>query len=1345
MSNLFIYLIQIYIILLRTEFIYGIHNSNLEQDVHSNFQQNEEIGQIPNLFDKNTLNDLLVTDEENVKISSVYHLLPSGPTNLLYYFEPARISLQASIEVPLALGLHRPQNIEESLPQSVAAASSQLYLEEEFFISRFISYSVNIIGFPLHHTFLGACILYTFRSLRNQLVLSSSLPSIHSVASLTVQLPEIESSEFLIACKIYMTNISKRPSRYVPPKFIDRLCKQLPFCINDSELQNSVRIMRETLAVNLVDVDLLDTSTRFNFMKKLQRRFHRKPLTTSHLQLLRLTIKIDYIMNSLYINKVTEVYDLSKEFIFKDLMEMFDKPADAVNKNTSTCEDDLKNFINKHKLLPKSFTKENLSMLVNSICIFSLQAISPILVPLPPTPISLKYLMYLHEYLELPLKMIAKAQCTFYLSSSYTGVYPLFPQATQLALLLESLGSENSIAFVPQCKTLLPNYINLRNNVFKNKVEMNNDILIKDSNELCKAIYMCFTSLFVISPSDTMILILSSVASPQSFHYNQLLPRYKFIETKLSYNEEVCEIDGKHSTIIREVLSPTEVLQELIKTHDPKLVLQSQLLYSYLYRLALLITNSVDVREYQKDQINISIPYKYILNNNNPISLVFKPSELIEIIKNSFTASDCASAIVKKRTEFSTVFPTLATFCFHVMFDSYPMEFSKKPYLHKLAISAVNDFGFSLDLVRRLHCYVASSLIVMGVHPNIQILLDYIIDNPNEDLKKLLNISDLESKILIYGARKEIELCKHKTLLYSVFSSTLVWKNSDVYCKYVSLCLNDIYHLKLLDFSIRSYTRGLTSEKFWRSNILSVIRAVKEEIIYNGRAEITNLEAKDSGTYMVTLQALKFVRLIQRSSYSKEMSIQDIIIIFKYIYSDYETLPCMSSSAFTGAHFKVFNQDTSHISDTNIEDKYENTLKMQYKTNIGLRSAGNYELMLGNDSCLVKRCHEILYKSYEVYGELSDTSIKSICISTFEFIHLNLPTPPISRNALFINYLVNYLFIPIDYVPPLLCSFKIFNAMASSTYLMPAFEPITNFVLHLIALRGGLISLDSEDSLEHCRISALISGIVDTSNDSIFSSDTVENEILSNYPIQLRKLNMLCRMINQQCINKSGLTTAIKNYIEKKTRYKLIFESSINFIQSKKKVDSFSGIRYKLEKIFESKIARGHKINYKGNSLHIIGIRILEGIRIYGILHDSFIRLAIHDKSQLISISKTKNTENQEYLKDNVSRKTKVNSNLFENDFSGLYSGNSPFIKMEDYESTSMITLDAAILLVYEMNLNINQSLGDNEEVQVPLCNRHPLIVPECIKVLKEKLPKSFSSTEIESICIITFARFKQY
>ncbi|EEA08412.1 uncharacterized protein CMU_021760 [Cryptosporidium muris RN66] len=1345
MSNLFVYLIQIYIILLRTEFIHGIYNSNLEQYIHSSFQQNEEIGQISNLLDKDTLNDFLVIDKESVKISSVYHLLPSGPTDLLYYFESARISLQASIEVPLALGLHRPQNIEEPLPRSVAAASSQLYLEEEFFISRFISYSVNMIGFPLYHTFLGACIFYTFRSLRNQLVLSSSLPSIHSVASLTVQLPEIESSEFLIACKSYMTNISKRPSRYVPPKFIDTLCKQLPLCVNDGELQNSVRIMRETLAVNLVDVDLLDTPTRLNFMKKLQRKFHRKPLTTSYLQLLRLTIKMDYIMNSLYINKVTEVYDLSKESIFKDLMEIFDKPTDTINKNTNICEYNLKNFINKHKLLPKSFEKENLSILVNSICIFSLQAINSILVPLPPTPISLKYLMYLHEYLELPLKMIAKAQCTFYLSSSYTGIYPLFPQATQLALLLGSLGTENSIAFVSQCKTLLPNYINLRNNVFKNKVEMNSDTLIKDSSELCKAIYMCFTSLFVISPSDTMILILSSVASPQSFHYNQILSRYKFIGTKLSYNEEFSEINDKNSTIIREVLSPTEVLQELIKTHDPNLVLKSQLLYSYLYRLVLLITNSVDVSEYQKDQINISMPYKYILNNNNPISLIFKPSEVIEIIKNSFTASDCASAIVKGRTEFSTVFPTLATFCFHVMFDSYPMEFSKKPYLHKLVISAVNDFGFSLDLVIRLHCYVASSLIIMGVHPNIQILLEYVIDNPNEDLKKLSNISDLESKILIYGARKEIELCKHKVPLYSALLSTLVWEHSDVYCKYVSLCLNDIYHLKLLDFSIRSYTRGLTSEKFWRSNVLSVIQAVKEEIIYNSRTDIINLEAKYPVTYMVTLQALKFIRLIQRSSYSKEMSIKDIIIIFKYIYSDYNTLPCISSSAFTGTHFKVFNQDTSYISGKNTEDKYGNTPKMQYKTNIGLRSTGNYELMLENDSCLVKKCYEILYKSYEVYGELSDTSIKGICISTFEFIHLNLPVPPINRNALFINYLVNYLFIPINYIPPLLCSFKIFNAMASSTYLMPAFEPITNFILHLIALRGGLISLDGENSLEHCRISALISGIVDTSNDSIFPSDIVENEVLSNCPIQLRKLDMLCRVINQQCINKSGLTTTIKNYIEKKTRYKFIFESSINSIQSKKKTDSFSSIRYKIEKIFESKITRGHKINYKGNSLHIVGIRILEGIRIYGILHDSFIKLAIHDKSQLISTSRTKSTENQKYFEDDISRKTKINSDFVEDNFSGLYSGNSPFITMENYESTSMITLDTAILLVYEMNLNINQLLGDSQEVQVPLCNRHPLIVPECIKVLKEKLPKSFSSTEIESVCIITFARFKQY
>ncbi|KAH8582230.1 uncharacterized protein ELE39_003551 [Cryptosporidium sp. chipmunk genotype I] len=1246
---------------------------------------------------------------KKINVTSMYRLLPSGPIKYLFHFQQSRTAAIETINVPLALGLHRPQNISEPMNRSVAASTSHQFLMEEFYVSRFIEFSVNNIELPLSNIFLGACIIYTYRSVRNQLGVSSSLPDIHKVAAMTFQLPNLRDENFRKTCRQYINSLALSGRNNSPLNLVSQVCSQIQSCMDDSALLNSVTTLREALSINTEKLNGHDSPNRIAFINNIGRRFQGKPLNVNLLRLYRLVCKLDSILNAFFSNKLTDAF-LIKDQNHMDSWQQIVEYLDERNPGDMKCEDLLRLHLKAFPLFSTQLNMNKRNHLSKLLCASSEQAVNQYLVPFSPTSISFQYLMYLSEYLELPLKLISKSQCIFFLSASYTGMFPRFEYSTELTILLDQLNEKTKEGFVPYCIKNIQRYINLAENTFvpKERIVINTK---RDSSELCNAIFKCFNSESSLSEDDLTTLFISTISSHGEF-YNQFLPRVKFItrttEKKVKENKADFKVD---SIVVSKLLSPLSVINKVGMTHDPAVTIKVQELYSSLVRIGLLITDSTNISEVSRSKRPLTLPKEFI-SGKNLDDLVPSISDLSTIVANSFVPSECASAIIKKYPELNIIFFTLSSLCEYVLDNSYPTPFSDIPYLLKLVSILSDSYGFSINKIRRIYAYAASSYTVLGVQIRLLPLFSFV------SRYSLMNDS----------FKSEYNICIENFQFKLFFTNSQIQDNKEAFCRYASLVLEDEFFEKNVLFAIKTYSRKSSMEEDWYNSLSDLFNDTRVSMMNSIGSNLAVGYSVGDGSKFFPFFISKYIRSIQKSNYSGELTNKNVVKIFTQIYSNYENIPDIGSSSFIGNALRyefIYSKDTS---------KDMSNFKLISDEIYGLRYFFSRETLLESYPYLVESCIITTSEYMKSIGnrDLDASKIKEICTFTFSNPYKEMNSQ-LRTNALFINYLVNYFSIPQNAVPKLHCIYELVSAFSNFSEGIPSFETSVHFGINLYVLTFGFRNIKEDTFDERCKVAALLSNILDTNTEAAIYEENASSK--TNFGLSLHKHNLspistmrissLCSTVIQ-CSKSNLHDKPIGDYL-KKTIYNFIYNDhltgdpldsasiSLNKGSNKENV-SRSQDKGRLEREIDKLIIDGVEINYDGKKVKVQGLRMLESIRLYGVFHDSFRNLL-------------KQFEGEDLV------------NKYS--FSGLYSGNNPIKGRNDsIDNLKLFSIETAAYVVH----NISNSILENDktfEAQGFVLSIQKNTIKYCSEHLKSVLSEEFSHYEIYSICAVAFSAFK--
>ncbi|KAJ1604960.1 putative signal peptide-containing protein [Cryptosporidium canis] len=1258
--------------------------------------------------------ELYADGSKRANAGSMYRLLPPGPVKHLFHFQQSKLAGVEAINVPLALGLHRPQRISDPINRSVEASVSQQFLMEEFYVSRFIEFATNNIELPLSNIFMGACIIYTYRSVRNQLGVSSSLPDIHKVATMTFQLPNIKEENFRKLCRQYIVSTWVTGKHVSPLSLVSQMCSQIQFCIDDSTTLNSVIALRETLSTKPETLPIQDSANRVGFINHIKSRFQGKTLNVNLLRLYRLVCRLDSIINTFFPGKLTDAFAI-KDQSHMDSWQQIVEYLDENNSGSMTCEDLLRLHLKAFPLFQTQLNTSKRNHLSKLLCASSEPAVNQYLTPSPPASVSFQYLMYLNEYLELPLKLISKSQCVFFLSASYTGMFPRFEHSTELALLLDQFKTKHKTSeeFLPHCMHILPKYINLAENTFvpKERIVINKK---RDSSEICSAIYDCFSSGSPLSENDLAALFVSTISSHGSDFYNQFLPRAKFI-SRSAEKRRVREhrVESKVDSVVESrLLAPISVINAATATHDPGVAIKVQKLYSSLVRVGLLLTGKTHISDVSKAKRPLSLPKEFI-SEKSIEELVPSVSDLSAIVSNSLVPSDCASDITKRRPELSSVFFTLTSLCEYILNNSYPTPFSDVPYLLKLVTILSDTYGFSINKIKRIHAYASSSYAIFGVQIRLLPLFSFVSrhSSARDNLKSEYNI------------------CMESFQFKLFFTSSQIQDKKDSFCRYAALVLEDEFFDRNILFAIKSFSRKSQIEEEWYNSLSNLINDVRKSLASSVGSSLTIGYSIGDGSKFVPFFISKYIRNIQKSNYAGELSNKDIIRIFTRIYYGYEKASDIGSSAFVGNALRyefISSRDSS---------KDMSNFKLVSDEIYGLRYVFSHDIVLESYPYLVESCVVVTTEHVKstVSGELEAEKIREICEQTFSTPNKELPTQH-NTNSLYLNYLVNYLSVPQQAISQFQCMYKVISAFSNLPEGIPSFEASANFGLNLYVLTRGFRNVKEATFGDKCKVAALLSNIINTDTDAAIYDE--ESSSKTNFgrslhrkntsPVEARQISAFCNAVIQ-CSKSNLHDRHVRDFVSNQTLYNFIYDdhlsgdpiASSNIKLGKdgsKEGTSRSQIKHLLEREVEKLIIEGLEITYKGNTVKVQGLRMLESIRLYGVFHDSFRGLL---------------------------RQLEGEDLVSKYDFSGLYSGASPIKGRNDsIDEMNIFSIETAAYVVHRISV----SLSDNDkasEAQSLVISTQRNALYYCNEHLKSVLSDGFDLYEINSICSVAFSAFK--
>ncbi|KAH8741249.1 hypothetical protein FG386_000156 [Cryptosporidium ryanae] len=1292
-------------------------------------------------------NELIKNRGKNINIDSLYRLIPPGNEKFIFHFEQSKACALDSVQVPLSIGLHRPQKLTLPINRSVSASTAQIYLNEEYYINRYIEYTINTVDFPSKIALVGVCILYSFRNVRNQLGEFSALPDIHKVAAASLQLPQVsDSDDFRNSCIQYLISISKIPRNHSSKLMIALVCKQIPKCVKDTNMSNSLSSLREILVNDPATLSVSNSLNKILFIENIRNKFNGRPLNEGLLRLYRIVSKLDSIVTTHFDKTSIDVFGNSDE---KQTSSWHNTVIYGYNGSSDniSCEESLILHFKAHPLILGKDSASKRSHLSSILCNYSEQAINPIFIPTSPNSILFQYLMYLNEHLELPIELISCSMCVFHLSASYTGMYPEFDLATRLAVFLEGYISAEE-KFMQTCMEALPKFINLSENTFISGERVIVD-LKKDSNSICSAIKKCFESKMenVLTNEELTALMLSVLPlSSENENFPQILHRSKFIHKifdskveKVDLEERIEKLNKTQLKGIKGLLTPSKAIKEVMKTlnyqeskyingvtalEHSELAIKTQKLYSSLLRVALILLEKVRLPRSKTNNCPISNPND-IVEEKNLQNVVISVKYILEIVSNSLTPHECAESVLNKRSEYLRVYDTVLAICESVLFTSYPNSFSELPYLVKLVVVASDNYGFSFNQLKRIYAYASSSFSVLGLQLKLHPLFAHICRFGSYDNHK----------------KSEYNICMENFQFSSFFSSSQIQGKQKLFCTHVSKMLNDSYYDRIVSFSLKNFAKKSISEENWIKNTTDISMEIKDalnEVVGISFQKGSALgEANKYSAFFVS----KFIRRIQRSRYFGELTGEDLKVIFVNMYSNFEQIPVIGSSSFAGNALRyefILARDSSadmhnsrYISD-NV---------------FGLRSILFNDILFEKFSYLIRKCSQVLLKFFEFKSktDINEKEVGEICSSTFSLPNNELPTQVTDR-PLFIKYLVNYFSIPKQIIPKLYCIYKKVRKYSRPITKKPSFEATLNFGLHLINLTRGFKNSNDPGFIEKCNIASLLSNILNMNSETVVydenaSTKTYKGLSLSYHdenPIDHRLIGYFCSDI-QVCSDNYG-ENSIYKYISLQTNYDLIFTDNLNgdplntLTQSSEQLSSdknnttnleaplfkFSNSKFtqKLEQLIENYIFEGVEIkdNYD-KTVKVRGIRTLEAIRLFGVFHDSF-----------LSLLKSKNPEKDKSL---------IN-------FTGLYSGSNPIKGVNDInDNFEVFPFYNSIKVVDEISKIVISNSQLNGETSSLVLSKNPRTIQICSDILKSYLPEGFDSLEIESICTVSFSPFK--
>ncbi|KAH7648210.1 hypothetical protein FG379_000134 [Cryptosporidium bovis] len=1289
-------------------------------------------------------NELIRTRGRNINIDSLYRLIPPGNDKLLFHFEQSKACALDSVQVPLFLGLHRPQKLTSPINRSVSASTAQIFLNEEYYINRYIEYTVNTVDFPTEIALVGVCILYSFRSLRNQLGEFSALPDIHKIAAMSLQLPQVSAGDdFRNACIQYLGSISKIPRNHSSKLMITLVCQQIPKCVKDPNVSNTLSSLREILANDPSVLSISNSLNKLAFIENIRSKFGEMPLNIGLLRLYKIVSKLDSIVTTHFNDASNDIFGNNDKKQTNSWHSTVLFGNDGSSDDIS-CEESLMLHFKAYPLIPGQDSTSRRAHLSYILCKYSEQAINPIFVPTSPNSILLQYLTYLNENLELPIEFISGSICVFHLSASYTGMYPEFDLVTRLAVLLEGYIATGE-KFMQICIDNLPKFIDLSENTFipGERVIVN---FQKDSRSICSAIKNCFESKkeSVFTNEELTALILSVLpTTPDNEYFPQILHRSKFIHKIIDYKEKNIDIKENIDKLNKiqlkgteGLIPPAKAIKEVMKAlhyqeqkhingitalNHSELAIKTQKLYSTLLRLTLILLEKVRLPKSKANSCPISNPNE-VIEEKNPQDIVISVKDILEIVSGSLTPSGCADLVINKRAEYSRVYDTVLSICENVLFTSYPNSFSELPYLIRLMVISSDNYGFNFNQLKRIYAYASSSFSIFGIQLMVYPLFAHICRFGSFDSQK----------------KSEYNICMENFQFETFFSKLQIQGKQKQFCMRVSKIVDDSYYDKVVSFSIRNFAKKSAYEENWIKNIADISMEIKHAV-----NEVVGLSFQkgpsigEANKYFAFFFS-KFIRRIQRSRYFGELTGEDLKIMFVNIYSNFERIPAVGSSSFTGNALRyefILARDSSSDMPNS---------KYVSDNVFGLRNILFNGIILQEFPYLIRRCSRILLEFFNSKGkvDLNEKGVDEICSSTFSLANKELPTQIMDR-SLFIKYVVNYFSVPKKIVPKLDCIYKVVRKYSMPISRKPSFEATLNFGLHIINLTRGFKNLNDPGFIEKCNIASLLSNILNMNSETVVydekaSTKTYKGLSLSYHdenPIEHKFIGHFCNDI-QLCSNNYG-EDYIYKYISLQTNYDIVFDDNLNGDplntpqssespspdKNEPEVPLFklsnSKFTQKLEQLIENYIFEGVEIKDKHDkTIKIRGIRILEAIRLFGVFHDSFLPL----------------------LKSKNSNKNNKSSNKF----TGLYSGHSPIKGVNDTnDDIEVLSFDNSIRVVSEIAKVIISNSQLNGETSSLVLSKNFKTSQICSDILKSYLPKEFDPIEIESICSISFSPFK--
>ncbi|KAF7456904.1 hypothetical protein HWI79_2602 [Cryptosporidium felis] len=1125
---------------------------------------------------------------------------------------------------------------------------------------------------------------------------------------MTLQLPNLRDDNFKKMCRQYISYASVSGKYYTPPNLASQVCSQLVSCLEDPSALDSVISLRETLSVSPEKLSSMDSSSRFGFINNINIRFQGKPLNENLLRLYKLVTKLDSAKSKLFPQKVKSIFATTDQKELDSLNQIFDYPAGKEPEGMS-CEDSLRLHLKAFPIFPTQLGKMRRDHLSKLLCSISEQATNPMLTPYPPSSIYFQHLMYLSEYLELPLNLITRSQCVFFLSASYTGMFPRFEFSSELAILLDQSYRKSDSEFLQSCIHNLPRYINLAENTFipREKIVIDTN---KDASEICRAIHSCFKEESTFSESDLTALFLTTISN-RGDYFNQFLPRAKFITKIIEKKGREQKNELKHgSDESSQLLPPISVIKEVGNSHDPAVTIKVQMLYSSLIRIGLLLTNQVSISESTRRKRPLSLPKEFV-EGKTLEELVPSVSELSAIVSNSISVSECAKSISNRRPLLKNIYLTLATLCDYTMNNSFPNPFSDIPYLLKLAVIASDSYGISTSRIRRIQAYVASSYVIFGAQVRLLPVFSFVFryTPPNDSPKH------------------EYSICFENFMFGMLFGRAQA-QNKESFCRFVVLALEDEFFARNLEFAIKTYSRKSIVEEEWFASISDLITQVRSSISASVGSNLQFGHSIGDGTKYFPFFLSKYIRNIQKSTFSGSLTNRDIVQIFSQIYGYYEVVPDIGSSSFLGNGLR-----SEFIYSKNTSNDMKNS-KFISDELYGLRYIMSHETKLESYPYLIDRCIVATsgyFSSLEVV-DFDSRMVEEICKSSFSIPNKGLP-PQRNVQELFISFLVNYFSLPQQIVPQINCIFKIVGAFSNFAHGIPSFENSLNFGINIYVLTHGFRRVKDETFGEKCRVAALLSNVVDINTDAaIYDENSAVKTNLgrslydhNQSPVNFRQANSLCKTI-KQCSKQNLYDKSIADFIINHTFYSFIYEdhlvgnpTSTTKNESVFKESSIEGnfklsCRVKLERVVERMI-EGFEITNNGNKIKVNGIRALESLRLFGVFNDSFEGLLREQKEK-------KKPENLE--------------------FTGLYAGSHPIKGRDDFlEELELFGIETAALVVYKISQSISEDLG-LEMFNSALSTKENTI-EYCKKHLASVLPVGFELQEINSICIVAFSQFK--